>query len=423
MRDRFLGAGRQGLIAGLDIGTSKIACVVARPETIKETGETGLKILGLGHTVSRGIKKGAVVDIQLAEEAIRAAVDTAEQAAGVVIQKVWVNVSSGSLTSHHTTVEAPLSDHEITSNDLRRVMAQARASVHLDDRVLVHAIPVTYSIDGSRGIRDPRGMFGERLGVTMHMVSAAQGPLRNLMVSVKRCHLDVAGMVAAPYASALSTLVQDEMDLGVTLIDLGGGTTTIAVFFDGRLIYAEVLSIGGQHVTSDIARGLSTPLSHAERMKTLFGSTLPSPSDDRELIEVPQIGEDFDGMANQVPRSLLTGIIQPRIEETFEIVRDRVLRSGLEDVAGRRVVLTGGASELTGVREIASRLLDKPVRIGRPLGLVGVPDQSIGAAFSTCLGLVAYPVKAPAEAPRADSPGTANLSQISRLGQWLRANF
>ncbi len=425
MGDRIRGTGKQGIVAGLDIGSTKITCFVAKVMPVRADGEPDIKVLGVGHQISRGVKKGVVVDIQSAEEAIRGAVDTAERMAGVVVQKVWVNLTHPSLESHHAGVETQLSDREVAIGDLRRVTGLARASVPLKDRTLLHALPLGFSIDGSKGISDPRGMLGQRLGVTMHLISTSSAPLRNLAVAIKRCHLEVAGYVAAPYASALAALVPDEFELGTTLIDMGGGSTTVSIFFDGHVMYTDVVPVGGQHVTSDLARGLSTPLSDAERMKTLYGSALPSPSDDRELIDVPQIGEDFDGASNQVPRSVLTGIIAPRVEETLELVRERVAQSGFEDVAGRRVVLTGGASQLTGVRELASRMLNKPVRTGRPVGFLGVPDSVNGPAFTGCAGLVAYPSRAPREASKTEEPAetAGSLGQIGQIGRWLKANF
>ncbi len=424
-RERLRGSGKPEIIAGLDVGTSKIGCVIAKLEPPSDEADSGMSVLGLCHHASAGIKKGAVVDVAAAEEAIRAVVESAERMADVVVQRVWVNLSTATLESHHTHVEVPLSDQEIDAYDLRKVAAKARTSIDLGDQVLIHAVPLGYQVDGSAGIRDPRGMVGERLGVRMHLVSAAQSPVRNLMLCIQRCHLDVSGLVASPYASGLSSLVPDEMDLGVTVIDMGAGTTSIAIFYDGRLIHTEVIEVGGQHVTSDIARGLSTLMTSAERIKTLHGSAIPTPSDDREVIQVDQIDAEAEGGIQTMPRSFLTRIIQPRIEETIELVRDRIAESGFEIVAGRRIVLTGGAAQLTGVRETAARILDKPVRIGRPLGVVGFPEAIGGPSFATCAGLVTYSVRAPQEAPRADaSPrGFLPMGQITRIRNWFSTNF
>lgn len=425
MLDKRRGSGRQSIIAGLDIGTTKIACVIAQVDESPADGTPNVNVIGFGHQVSRGINRGTVVDIQPAEEAIRAAVDAAERMAGVVVHKVWVNLSSATMESHQTAVDVPLAAMEISSQDLRRVMQKARSSVDLGHRVLIHAIPRGFSIDGSRGIRDPRGMFGENLGVNMHLVSAAPAPIRNLTVCIKRCHLEVAGLVAAPYASGLSTLVDDEKELGVTLIELGGGTTSVGIFSEGRLLHLDTLMVGANHVTNDLARGLSTTVEVAERLKTLYGSALPSPADDRDMVDVPQLGEDMEEGISEVPKAMLTAIIQPRLEETLEMARDALRQSGFEETAGRRIVLTGGGSQIPGVRELTARILDKPVRVARPGSHVPLPDTASGPAFATCAGLIMYGVKGPYEAPRVEArtQQAGSSGQLARLGRWLRANL
>jgi cell division protein FtsA len=412
---------RHGLIAALDVGTTKLCCFIARA-----TDDGGLKVLGIGHQLSRGMKNGAVIDMEEAETAIRAAVDAAEQMAQERIRGVVVNVSGGQPTSNNVTVEVAVSGHEIDDQDIRRMLDHARHHTQGNGRDLLHSIPVGFTVDGNDGILDPRGMFGERLAVTIHLVSASPGPVRNLSTVVNRCHLDIEAHVVSAYASGLACLVDDEKDLGVTCIDMGGGTTTLAVFQNGHLVHTDTIPVGGVHVTNDIARGLSTPLTQAERMKTLYGSALPSPSDDREILKVPLVGEDEDGTTNQVPRSMLVQIIQPRLEETFELVRSHLEAGGFDKLAGRRVVLTGGASQMQGVRDLAAMVLDKQVRLGRPVGLVGLPEATGGPAFATCAGLLRYAVlhpsnEAPAKGMRA-APA-AGSSPLGRMGSWLRKNF
>ncbi|HXP95551.1 MAG TPA: cell division protein FtsA [Telmatospirillum sp.] len=412
---------RHGLIAALDVGTTKVCCFIARA-----TDDGGLRVLGIGHQLSRGMRNGAVVDMEEAETSIRAAVDAAEQMAEDRVREVVVNVSGGQPTSNNVTVEVAVNGHEIGDQDIRRMLDHARHHTQGTERDLIHSIPVGFTVDGNDGIRDPRGMFGERLAVTIHLVSANPGPIRNLSTVVHRCHLDIESRVASAYASGLACLVDDERDLGVTCIDMGGGTTTIAVFQGGHLMHTDTIPVGGVHVTNDIARGLSTPLMHAERMKTLYGSALPSPSDDREILKVPLVGEDEDGATNQVPRSMLVQIIQPRLEETFELVRSHLEAGGFDKVAGRRVVLTGGAAQMQGVRDLAAMVLDKQVRLGRPVGMQGLPEATNGPAFATCSGLLRYAVlNASAETsgktPRAADP--ASSSRFGRLSSWLRKNF
>lgn len=412
-------ARRHGLIAALDVGSNKICCFIARAE---DDGRP--RVIGIGHQLARGVRGGAIVDMEAAESAILTAVHAAEQMAGETIQDVVVNVSGGYPASQTIGVEVTIAGHEVGDGDLRRVLQHGHSPDHNGERQLIHSIPVGYTIDGSRGIRDPRGMYGERLGVDIHLVTAGAGAVRNLATCIGRCHLDIRGLVVSPFASGLATLVEDEMDLGVTVIDMGGGTTTIAVFFDGNVVYTDSVPIGGAHVTSDIARGLSTPIVHAERMKTLYASCIASPADEREVIAVPQVGEDASDHVNNVPRSILVGIVQPRLEETFELVRARLEASGFDKIAGRRVVLAGGASQLAGVRELAALVLDKQVRMGRPIRVAGLAEATAGPAFATSAGLLSYALHAEAEQPR---PGRAQAEEpnglIGRLGHWFRENF
>ena len=411
---------RNGLIAALDVGTTKIACFIARHDE-----EKGLKVIGIGHQVSRGLRTGVIVNMDDTEAAIRSTVAAAEEMAGENISHVIVNLSCGAPQSKLIAYEVSIAGHMIGDADLRRIVdPKAAIQDQAPDRELIHAIPVGYSIDGNRGVSDPRGMYGERLGVNMHTITAAAGAVRNYTTCISRCHLEMDAKVISPYASALACLVDDETSLGVTLIDMGGGTTSIAVFFDGELVHTDAIPVGGQHVTSDIARGLSTPLSHAERMKTLYGNAMPSQSDDREIIKVPLIGEEGEEDANQIPRSMLVSIIRPRLEETFEMVRARLEAAGFDKVAGRRAVLTGGASQISGVRELAGKILDKQVRIGRPRPVEGLAEAVAGPAFGTCVGLLHYAVNNPVEAAKsAYHPMGEPSSRFGRLGQWFRENF
>ncbi len=417
---------RSGLVAALDIGTTKICCLIARANVdLGPNKPKGLKIIGIGHHVSEGLRSGTVVDLEDVEASIRTTVEAAEQMAGENIHEVVVNLSGGQPESRLIAYEISIAGHEIGDADLRRILDPAVLKNGLQkERELVHNIPVGYSIDGNRGVRDPRGMYGERLSVNMHIISALSGPIRNLETSVQRCHLGLEDKVVSAYASALSTLSDDEIQLGVTVVDMGGGTTSIAVFFDGELVHTDILPIGGVQVTNDIARGLSTPLAQAERMKTLYGSALPSSSDDREFIKVPLVGEEKNAEVSQVPRSMLVSIIRPRIEETLEMVRDRLETAGFDKVAGRRVVLTGGASQLPGVRELASTLIDKQVRMGRPRAIEGMPEAIAGPAFATSAGLLHYAVSNKAETPSAAyCPPEQMNHRFGRLGQWIRENF
>jgi cell division protein FtsA len=416
------------LVAALDIGSTKTCCFVARVGDARSPGAqgalSGVRILGIGHQVAGGVRNGAVIDMDAAETAIRRAVHAAETMARETVTRVFVNLSGGYPMSRTFGVEVAIDGHEVADGDLRRILGHGRSVEIEDDRDLIHSIPVGFSIDGNRGIRDPRGMAGQKLGAHIHLVTAASGPVRNLSMVVQRCHLDIDGYVASPYASGLSCLVEDEMDLGVTVIDMGGGTTTVAVFFDGSVVFTDVVPVGGGHVTNDIARGLSTPIAEAERLKTLHGCATLSPLDDRETLEVPQVGEEADAQPNQVQKSMLIRIIQPRLEEIFEMVKARLEQSGFDKIAGRRAVLTGGASQMPGLRDLAQRILDKQVRLGRPIRINGLADAATGPAFSTCAGLLAYAVDPGFDVPeigRADKVEPAGM--LGKVGSWLRENF
>ena len=267
----LMAASREKIIAALDIGSSKICCFIAR------VGEDGRPhVIGIGHQVSQGIKAGTVVDMEETETSIRAAVDTAERmAGGSPIENVYVNISAGQPESRHFAVDVDVAGHQISDVDIKRVLDGAKEHLRSEERFVVHSRPASYSIDGVSGVKDPRGMYGEKLGVDMHMATVAVSPLKNLQTCINRCHLNLAGVVLSPYASGLSSLVQDERELGSVCIDMGGGLTSVAAFKDDEFIYADTIPLGGNHVTSDIAQGLSTPLANAERLKTLFGNCFP----------------------------------------------------------------------------------------------------------------------------------------------------
>jgi len=409
---------RGSLIAALDIGTTKICCFIARVGTDKP------RVIGIGHQISRGVRNGTIVDLEAAGASIVNAVHAAEEMAGDTIQQVVTNLSGGFFASRIVKAEIGITGREITDVEVQRVLEQGYLIGEPGDQHVVHSVPVGFSIDESRGIRDPRGMFGERLGVNMHVVTASAASVRNHASAIGHSHLDLDALVVSPYAAGLSCLVEDEIALGVTVIDMGGGTTTIGVFFGGNMIHADYVPIGGCHVTNDIARGLSTPVAHAERMKALFGSAISSSTDERETIAVPQVGEEEEGHVSHVPKSLLVGIIAPRIEETFELVRNRLEFSGFDKFAGRRVVLTGGACQLHGVREFAGLILDKQIRIGRPQRITGLAEATGGPAFSTAVGLLHFALSERVEVARSGrSPRRAPNWLFGRLGHWLRENF
>lgn len=413
------------LLAALDLGSSKIACFIGQI-----TDENGhVNMIGVGHQASRGIKCGTIIDAEAAEGAIRAAVHSAENMAADVIhgfplRDVIVNLPGVHSSSHRVQVDIQISGHEITGSDISRALQKAQDFALKPDTELIHTIPTRYAIDGHEGIRDPRGMFGQDLRVNTHLVTGAASALKNLSSCVERSYLDVHSICLSAYAAGLSSLVDDEMDLGATVIDMGGGVTSFAVFQGGALQYADAVPVGGGHVTNDIARGLTTSFTAAERIKTLYGSAMATASDDHELIDVPPLGEEDDQSSpNHVPRSLLVGIIQPRLEETLELVRAKMNDSGLGPLIGRRVVLTGGACQLPALRELTQLILNKQVRIGRPIRVGGLAEAVSGPAFATTAGLLAYATTRTHEMPRLIEAEANAMSLTERLKIWLKENW
>ncbi len=423
---------RPSIVSVLDVGTTKVCCLIARltprPAVDCLPGRThAVEVLGIGHQRSRGMKSGVVSNLDQAEQSIRQAVDAAERMAGVTVESLIVNLSCGRISSETYSAGVGLAGQAVVESDIGRVLSAGRRHSVTDGRSVVHSLPIGYSIDADSGIADPRGMIGSRLGVDMHVVSADTPPLRNLELCINRCHLSIEMMVATPYASGLSTLADDEAELGSACIDFGGGTTTIAVFMKGQFVHADAIAVGGQHITTDIARGLSAKLEDAERLKTMHGSALPSIADDRDFLSVPPIGDDEGEVATQVPRSSLTRIIRPRVEEILELVRDRLNASGFAGMVGRRMVLTGGGSQLNGMVEAARRILARNVRLGRPLGVSGMPDVARGPAFATAVGLLIYPQVAEMEQFDAGYENyfakTGTGGYFARVGQWFKESF
>ena len=422
---------RSGTVTVLDVGSSKVSCVIANL-TPREDGQLlrgrshNIQVIGIGHQKSQGVKSGVVVDLARAEQAIRLAVDAAERMAGLTVDSLIVNLTAGRLKSQTFSATVNLGGHEVDSSDIDRVLAAGAKQALQVEREVVHSLPVAFSLDAERGVRDPRGMVGDMLGVDMHVLTGDSAPLRNLELCINRAHLSGERMVATPYASGLAALVDDELEMGAVCIDMGGGTTAISVFSDGKFIHGDAIPVGGSHVTLDLARGLSTRFDDAERLKVMHGSALPDSADDRDVVMIQPLGEESD-VPLQIPRSVMNRIIRARIEETLEILRDRLSKSGYGSAAGKRVVLTGGACQLPGLAETARRILARNVRIGRPLGVAGLPEAAKGPAFSAPVGLLIYPQVASFESHRVKRSYALKLTgtggRFQRMSQWLRESF
>ena len=422
---------RSAVVAALDIGTSKIVCMIARldpqaPQDVLRRRSHGARILGFSHTAATGMKAGSVVDLDAAEEMVRQAVDIAERNAEVELKSVVVSLSGGRLNSERFIANIDLAGGAVTDGDIARVLAAASRHSVRNGRAVLHSLPIGYSLDAVSGIREPRGMLGRRFGVDMHMVTADLATVRNLMFTVERSHVSVEALVASPYAAGLACLADDDADLGAACIDFGAGTTTLAVFFGGRFVHADGFALGGNHVTMDLARGLNSRISDAERIKAIYGSVLTGGSDERDMISVPPVGDDEREPAQFVSRETLVRIIKPRVEEILEMVRDRLAVSPFAAEPRGRVILTGGASQLTGLPELAAHMLRRPVRVGRPLGFSGLPEAAKGSAFAAAAGLLVYPQAAHLEhfEPRKTRQlMTGTGGYMARVGRWLRESF
>ncbi|TMJ99058.1 MAG: cell division protein FtsA [Alphaproteobacteria bacterium] len=421
---------RSVLVAALDVGTSKIACLIGRlrPHPSEEAlplRSHSVEVVGFGHTVARGMKAGTVIDLAEAEAAIRQCADLAERSAKMQLDSVVVSVSAGRPTSELISASIEVAGTAIGDRDIARVLAAGSRHSARVGRAVLHSLPIGYCLDQARGIQDPRGMLARQFGIDMHVVTADASAARNLMLAIERSHLAVEAMVTSAYAAGLSAIADDEAELGAALLDMGAGTTTIAVFSGTRFVHADGFALGGRHVTMDLARGLNARIADAERIKTLYGSVLTGASDERDMIAVPAVDTDEREAPHFVSRASLARIIKPRVEEILEMARDRLAASPFAAEPRGRVILTGGATQLTGVPELAAQILRRPVRVGRPLGVAGLPDEAKGAAFAVATGLLVYPQAAHLEhfEPRATRHSATGGGYIARVGRWLRESF
>ncbi len=430
---KVITGGRTPLVAAVDLGASKIGCFIMKPDGVRREDGT-VQVAGVAHVRSRGVRGGAIVSLEEAASALAQAVERAEAMAGVSVSGVTLTTSGGQLASARVRAAVSLGARPITDQDLSRAIQMALAQARFPGRRPIHLLPVAWTVDHQFGVRDPRGMYGQKLGLELLVVTMAETAYATYAHCAELAHLQLEGIVAAPFASGLAALEEDEMDFGALCIDMGGGSTSVAVFGGGSLLHVDSLTVGGAHVTNDIARGLSTTLAGAERLKTLHGSAIASTGEDREMVETPPRGDDPGAGPVVAPRSLLKGIIAPRVEETFELVRDRLKASGIPIDPAAGVILTGGASELAGAREVAIRVFDRPVRLGRPRRAPHLADSASGPAFSAAAGVLQRAAFGPREAaqikiaiaqqqaPRHLQAGTYTGPLAKAVG-WLRTNL
>ena len=374
--------GEQPLIAALDIGSSKVCALIATMD-----GDEGVRVLGTGQRESRGVKRGFVTDIEASEYAVREAVELAERMSGVTIDDVWASYGAGGLISDVANVEVELGGHQVERTDIEQLLTDGREAIDRGGKVVLHAHPALYTIDGAQEVQQPIGLHADRLGVDIHVIAADAPPLRNLDYIIRAAHLGVRAIVASPVAAALACLTEEERDLGVALVELGAGVTNVSLHYGGILVGLRSIPLGARDISDDIAATFGVNRRDAERLKCFYGSAMTSPRDNHELIDANHSGAEEGAEPVRITRAQLMMVIRHRVEElTGEV--DSVLKGlGFSGPIGRPVVLTGGGAELKNIADYMQGVRGRTVRVGRPRVLAGLPDAHSGPAFSTLVGL------------------------------------
>ncbi len=413
----------EGLITSLDIGSSKVSAMIA------QKGDGGeLIVLGTGQRESRGVKRGYIADMATTEAAVREAVEQAERIAGLNIENVWVGFSAGGLVSDVAEVEFELGGHRVEQGDIDALLSAGRNSIDPQGRMVLHAQPALYTLDGLTGVKKPLGLHADRLGVHIHVVAADGSPVRNLDLCVRSAHLEVKSIIASPVATGLACLSDEERELGVALIELGAGITNVSLFAGGMLVGLSSIPVGAQDITDDIAGAFGTRRQHAERMKCFHGSANASPRDNHDMIPVTPISAEDGGEGTQITKAQLIGVIRQRLEQQMSEIRGALERLKFDGPVGRQVILTGGGAELKGIADYAQQALGRSVRIGRPRGLTALPEAHSGPAFATLAGLAFYAASDPVDLRAIAPQGQAIIrpnggGMIRKLLQAARANY
>nr|WP_321490767.1 cell division protein FtsA [uncultured Hyphomonas sp.] len=419
-----MGRSQTGTVAALDIGCSKITCLIGRNDG---AGPRSFRILGAGRQQSRGFTGGTITDMEGLERAIRLAVEDAEREAGEQISNVMLGITGQKLASTLVTARIEIGGREINLKDVRRIQAQALAKMPARGEETLAAWPVAYRVDEQEGVREPQGMYAQELSLLLSVVTAPKSVVKNLVECVGRAHIGVSALIPSSIASGAGTLIDDEIENGAICIDMGAGVTAVSVYLNGSPAWLGLVPAGGSHVTSDLAQGLGTTFAAAERLKSVYGTANLEGPGLAERIEVPRLGDDGRLQATRMERGQLAAIISPRVEETFELVRKTLDSSGVRKVLPQRIVLTGGASQLPGVRDVASRILQAPVRLGRPTIAEFLGETLATPAFSTASGLLLYSELGFADAVRAtasrkDGPESRS-GVVNKVFHWLEENF
>ncbi len=399
MRNMRRAAMQRGVVAILDVGTSKVACLVlkfdgevaAREDGLGSmAGQSQFRVIGAATTRSRGVRFGEIDAMPETERAIRTAVQAAQKMANVRVDHVIACFSGARPRSYGLAGEISLTEGQVSEQDVGRVLAACDVPDFGENREVLHAHPVNFAIDHRSGMSDPRGHVGNRLAADMHLVTIDTLAVQNLLYCIKRCDLELAGLASSAYVSGIAALVEDEQELGSAAIDLGGGASGISIFIKKHMIFTDAVRLGGDHVTSDIAKGLHVPMAVAERIKTYHGGVYATGMDDREMIEIGADCGDWEKDRRTVSRTELIGIIRPRMEEILEEVRAMLDAAGFDQLPSQQIVLTGGASQLPGLDGLATRILGQNVRLGRPLRVQGLPQAATGPAFASTVGLCLF---------------------------------
>jgi len=403
------------LIVGLDIGTSKVSAVVG-----EVSDERGVEVIGIGIHPSRGLKKGVVVNIESTVQSIQRAIEEAELMAGCQINSVYAGIAGNHIRSLNSHGIVAIRDKEVTASDVDRVIDAARAVAIPADQKIIHILPQEFIIDNQEGIKEPIGMSGVRLESKVHMVTGAVSAAQNIIKCVRRCGLEVDDIILQQLASSYSVLLDDEKELGVCLVDIGGGTTDIAVFTEGAIRHTAVIPIAGDQVTNDIAVALRTPTQNAEEIKIKYACALAQLATADESIEVPSVGER---PPRRLARQTLAEVVEPRYEELLTLVQAELRRSGFEDLIAAGIVLTGGSSKMEGLVELAEEILHMPVRIGAPQSVSGLTDVVRNPIYSTGVGLLMFGHKNMHERGAQTVSGGGFKSVWDRMKSWFQGNF
>lgn len=405
----------KNLIVALDIGTSKVVAIVG-----EVNAENEIEIIGIGSHPSRGLKKGVVVNIESTVQSIQRAIEEAELMAGCQIHSVYAGIAGSHIKSLNSHGIVAIRDKEVTHGDVERVIDAARAVAIPADQKILHVLPQEFIIDNQEGVREPVGMSGVRLEAKVHLVTGAVSAAQNIIKCVRRCGLDVDDIILEQLASSYSVLSEDEKELGVCLVDIGGGTTDIAVFSEGAIRHTAVIPIAGDQVTNDIAVAMRTPTQNAEDIKIKYACALTQLANADETIEVPSVG---DRPPRRLARQTLAEVVEPRYEELFTLVQAELRRSGFEDICAAGIVLTGGTAKMEGVIELAEEIFHMPVRLGMPQGVSGLVDVVRNPIYATGVGLLLF-------GQHNRGPGLSELnaqgglkSVMQRMKSWFQGNF